>query len=106
MANIHEVAAQLQNGNPVEIELYGIGDGASMKGILKEGQFVTLTPVRSEEIEVGDVVFVRWRKGSYLLHLVKTVEGGRFLIANNRGKINGWVEAGDILAKATNIREP
>ncbi len=106
MATIHEVAAQLEKGNPVEIELYGIGDGASMKGILKEGQFVTLTPVRSEEIEVGDVVFVRWRKGSYLLHLVKTIEGGRFLIANNRGKINGWVETGDILAKATKFREP
>lgn len=106
MATIHKIAEELRKGNPVEIELYGIGDGASMRGILRDGQFLTLTPTPPADIRVGDVVFVSWRKRNYLIHLVKEIEGGRFLIASNVGTINGWVDGTDILAKVTQIREP
>ena len=30
------------------------------------------------------------------LHLVKAIQGSRYLIGNNRGKINGWVDRSNI----------
>ncbi len=66
---------------------------------------VTLTPATIEDVKVDDVVFVRW-KGNYLLHLAKAVEPGRVLIGNNIGKINGWVQASDVLGKQATHPEP
>lgn len=42
------------------------------------------------DLTVGDVVLVRVH-GRVYLHLIKATDGGRFLIGNNRGGINGWV---------------
>jgi hypothetical protein len=30
-------------------------------------------------------------RGVQYLHLVKAIANGRFLIGNNRGRVNGWV---------------
>ena len=76
--------------------------GRSMAGLIEPGQVVTLMPVQPGAVSVGDVVLVRW-KGNHLLHLVKDIDGNRVLIGNNLGKINGWVPATDIVAKATAI---
>jgi hypothetical protein len=76
--------------------------GGSMRGRIEDGQLVTLTPVEAAEVREGDAVLVRWR-GGYLLHLVKRVQGGRFLIGNNVGRINGWVKGDAILARVTRI---
>lgn len=66
--------------------------GGSMRGRIESGQLVTLDPRR--EPEIGDAVMCRLR-GNVLVHLVKATKGHddkqRFLIGNNLGKINGWV---------------
>jgi hypothetical protein len=73
-----------------------------MRGRIEDGQLVTLTPVEASDVTEGDAVLVRWR-GGFLLHLVKRIEGGRFLIGNNVGRINGWVAADAVLAKVTEL---
>ena len=73
-----------------------------MRGRVESGRLVTLIPVDPENVDVNDVVFVRW-KGNHLLHLVKAVEGDQVLIGNNRGKVNGWVPMPDIVAKMTDV---
>src|SRR4051794_8879703 len=74
--------------------------GGSMRGRIESGQLVTVAPVNPADVRVGDVVFVRW-KGGYLLHLVKEIDGDRFLIGNNVGKTNGWAAAADVLGKVS-----
>ncbi len=76
--------------------------GGSMRGRIESGQLVRLERVAPGEVRVDDVVLVRW-KGSRILHLVKAVEGGRILIGNALGRINGWADAADVVAKATPV---
>lgn len=64
--------------------------GYSMKGKVESGALVTLAPCKPEQLKVDDIVLVRV-KGTVYLHLVKAIGDGRFLIGNNRGRINGWV---------------
>lgn len=78
--------------------------GGSMRGRIESGQQVTLEPVTFKELSVGDAVFLKWKSG-YLLHLVKKIDGKRVLIGNNVGKINGWVNAEDVLARVTDISD-
>jgi hypothetical protein len=42
-------------------------------------------------------------KGNVYLHLIKAINGERFLIGNNRGGINGWVNAKNIYGVATKV---
>lgn len=82
------------------------GNLASMRAAVKHGQTLTMSPVADpREIQVGDIVCVRWHKG-YMRHLVQEIQGDQFLIANSVGKINGWVSAGDILGRVTHIVDP
>lgn len=76
--------------------------GGSMRGRIESGDLVTLEPTRLEALVPDDIVFVRW-KANYLLHLVKDIAPGRILIGNNLGKINGWVDAVDILGKVISV---
>ena len=78
--------------------------GGSMRGRIESGQLVTLAPVNPADVREGDAVLVRWR-GNYLLHLVKKIQGDRFLIGNNVGKTNGWVSASDIRAKVVRVED-
>ncbi len=41
--------------------------------------------------------------GREYLHLVKAIQGARFQIGNNRGRINGWVSAGAIFGKCVRV---
>jgi hypothetical protein len=82
------------------------GDLASMRAAIKHGQTLTLTPVTNlQEIEVGNIVFLKWHKG-YMMHLVQEIQGDQFLIVNSVGKINGWVSGSDILGRVTQIVDP
>jgi hypothetical protein len=54
------------------------------------------------DLRVGDIVLVRVNGHAYL-HLIKAIDRGRFLIGNNRGKINGWVGPNAIYGLATRI---
>lgn len=45
---------------------------------------------REEVYQVGDIVFCKV-KGRFIdAHIIKAVEGGRYLIGNNHGYDNGW----------------
>lgn len=63
--------------------------GNSMKPKIKSGASVTISPVELDNIKTGDIVLCKV-KGRQYLHLVKSIDNGRFLIGNNRGYINGW----------------
>jgi SOS-response transcriptional repressor LexA len=88
----------LRRGETVTIRPHG----HSMTGRVNDGDRVTLVPATPEQLEVGDVVLVRV-KGNVLLHLIKATSKGRFLIGNNRGKINGWVGPHCIYGVAVHI---
>lgn len=72
--------------------------GGSMRGRIESGQLVTLAPVDPADVHVGDAVLDAW-KGGFLLHLVKEVRHGRWLIGNNLGRINGWADASSVLGR-------
>ena len=70
--------------------------GHSMEGKVSSGQLVTVVPIQDfATLQVGDIVLCKV-KGTEYLHLIKAVQGERFQIGNNRGKINGWVGVNSI----------
>ncbi len=82
------------------------GNLASMRKAIKHGQTLTMSPiVNPSEIQVGDLVLVKWHQGD-IFHLVGEIQGDQFLIVNSLGKVNGWVSVKDILGRITNIIEP
>jgi hypothetical protein len=76
--------------------------GSSMKGRVNDGDRVTVAPCDPATLKVDDVVLVRVH-GHDFLHLIKAIQGERYLIGNNRGGINGWVGKHAIFGKATAI---
>ena len=73
--------------------------GDSMAGKISSGQLCTVAPVADPgALEPGDIVLCKVNGAQYL-HLIKAVQGPRFQIGNNRGRINGWVTAGAIYGK-------
>ncbi len=94
-------------GQTGEIYVPEDGDLASMRGILKHRQVLTLAPVTDfSAVRAKDIVLVKWRGGNTILHVVQEVQGDQFLIANSLGKINGWVHGSDILGRVIKIIEP
>ena len=75
-----------------------------MRGRIESGQSVLLQPCSFEQVQVGDVVFTRW-KGNYLLHLVVELGKNDALIGNTLGKTNGWVSREDILAVVREVTD-
>ncbi len=67
------------------------------------GDAVTLEPAR--EVQAGDIVLarVRRRREVLVLHQVLEVREDKYLIGNASGRIDGWVEARDVLGRATRI---
>ena len=97
-----DLLKELEEGRAVKIVIEG--DGASMRGVVRHGCVLTLTPVRDfREVQTGEIVLVRWRGGNHLLHLVQEIQGDQFLIVNSLGEINGWVHGNDILGQVTEI---
>ncbi len=70
--------------------------GNSMTPLVVSGQLCTVVPVT--EPKKGDIVLCRVHGREYL-HLVKAVNGDRYLIGNNRGGINGWIGRPSIFGK-------
>jgi hypothetical protein len=92
--------ARLQKGETVSLR----PRGNSMKGKIDSGQLCTVAPVDPAMLAVGDIVLCRVHGADYL-HLVKAIQGGRFQIGNNRGRINGWIGAGGIFGKCTKVED-
>lgn len=76
--------------------------GNSMQPKIYSGQLVTVQPCASDALKVGDIVLVRVHGYDYL-HLIKAIQGERFLIGNNRGRINGWVNKQAIYGVVTAV---
>jgi hypothetical protein len=72
--------------------------GNSMSGKIESGQLCTVAPVNHDTLEVGDIVLCKVNGREYL-HLVKAIQGQRFQIGNNRGRINGWVGVNAVFGK-------
>ena len=64
--------------------------GRSMVGRVNDGNLVTVEPLGERELRAGNILLVRLHGREYL-HLVNPIQGGRSLIGNTRGGINGWV---------------
>lgn len=92
--------AKLKDGETVSFR----PRGNSMKGKIESGQLCTVKPVALEEINVGDIVLCKVNGREYL-HLVKAIQGQRFQIGNNRGRINGWITANSIFGKCVSIED-
>jgi hypothetical protein len=78
--------------------------GHSMSGKIESGQLCTVEPVEAAALKVGDIVLCKVRGREYL-HLVKAIQGPRFQIGNNRGRINGWVSANAIFGRCVQIED-
>jgi SOS-response transcriptional repressor LexA len=79
--------------------------GNSMQGKIGSGQLCTVEPVEDyENLEKGDIVLCKVN-GSEYLHFIKAINGKRFQIGNNRGRINGWITANSIFGKCVKIED-
>jgi hypothetical protein len=76
--------------------------GHSMKGKIESGQLCTVEPVDSASLKVGDIVLCKVNGRQYL-HLIKAVQGSRFQIGNNRGRVNGWISAGSVYGRCVRV---
>ena len=76
--------------------------GNSMSGKIESGDLCTVAPVDVATLKVGDIVLCKVNGREYL-HLVKAIQGPRFQIGNNRGRINGWVSANAIFGKCVSV---
>jgi hypothetical protein len=89
---------QLRDGEQVSFR----PRGNSMAGKIESGQLCTVEPVELSALRVGDIVLCKVNGREYL-HLIKAIQGNRFQIGNNRGRINGWVSAGAIFGRCVKI---
>ncbi len=76
--------------------------GNSMTGKIESGQLCTVVPVNPALLKVGDIVLCKVNCRQYL-HQVKAIQGNRFQIGNNRGRINGWVSAKSIYGRCIRV---
>jgi len=76
--------------------------GGSMKGKIESGQLCTVAPVKEEDIKKGDIVLCKVNGNEYL-HLIMAVQGKRYQIGNNLGRINGWVTFNCIYGKLVKV---
>jgi hypothetical protein len=76
--------------------------GNSMAGKIDSGQLCTVVPIVASQLAVGDIVLCKV-KGQEYLHLVKAIQGDRFQIGNNKGRINGWVSANSIYGRCIKV---
>lgn len=78
--------------------------GNSMRPRIKSGQLCCVEPVSADDVRVDDIVLCRVRGREYL-HLIKAIQGTRYQIGNNRGHINGWIGAGSIFGRLTEVED-
>jgi hypothetical protein len=69
---------------------------------IESGQLCTVAPVDVATLGVDDIVLCKVGGAEYL-HLVKAIDGDRFQIGNNRGRINGWVGRSGIFDRLVKV---
>ena len=91
--------AKLKNGETVSFR----PRGNSMQGKIESGQLCTVEPISDfETLQKGDIVLCKVNGKEYI-HLIKAIQGKRFQIGNNRGRINGWIGINSIFGKCIRI---
>jgi len=79
--------------------------GHSMNGKIESGQLCTVAPISDADgLAKGDIVLCKVNGNEYL-HLIKAIQGPRFQIGNNRGRINGWIGINSIFGKLEKIQD-
>ncbi len=101
-----DIADRLLNGETI---LRNKESGNSMLPILKSKQPVDISPIEDYELlKVNDIVFCKV-KGNYYTHKIKAIKNQKgklmFQIANNKGRVNGWVEGSKIYGIVSKIYE-
>jgi hypothetical protein len=91
---------QLRAGQPVSFR----PRGHSMTGKIESGQLCTVTPIDPSKLKVGDIVLCKVNGREYL-HLVKAIQGPRFQIGNDRGRINGWASANAVFGRCVRVQD-
>lgn len=91
---------KLKNGETVSFR----PRGNSMSGRIESGQLCTVEPVEPDTLKVGDIVVCKVGRYQYI-HLIKAIQGNRFQIGNNRGRINGWISANSIFGKCVKVED-
>jgi hypothetical protein len=72
---------------------------------IESGQLCTVAPVDVSDVSdvsVGDIVLCKVN-GTEYLDLVKAIQGERFQIGNNRGRINGWIGPNAVFGRLVRI---
>ena len=92
-----EYIARLQQGETVQFR----PRGHSMRDKVESGQLCTVVPV-SDALHVGDIILCKVNGRQYL-HLIKAIQGDRYQIGNNRGRVNGWITRGSIYGKCVRV---
>ena len=91
--------ARLHEGETVQFR----PRGNSMVGKIESGQLCTVEPIEdTNTLNVGDIVLCKVNGNQYI-HLIKAIQGKRFQIGNNRGRINGWITANSIFGKCVSV---
>ena len=86
---------RLQQGDTIKFR----PSGHSMLGRVNHRDLCTVAPCTPETpLQTGDVVLCKVNGAQYL-HLIKGVAGERYLIGNNRGGTNGWINRSAIYGK-------
>jgi hypothetical protein len=89
--------AKLQRGESVQFR----PRGNSMAGKIESCQLCTVVPPAGA-FQVGDIVLCKVN-GRQFLHLIKAIQGERYQIGNNRGRINGWISRASIYGKCVRV---
>ena len=77
--------------------------GNSMVGKIESGQLCTVEPIENPDtLAVGEIVLCKVNGRQYI-HLIKAIQGKRFQIGNNRGRINGWISANSLFGKCIRV---
>jgi len=89
---------KLKNGETVQFR----PRGHSMKGKIASGQLVTVEPLGNRKLQLNDIVLCKVNRSQYL-HVIKAIQGNRYQIGNNIGKINGWITQNGIFGICINV---
>lgn len=90
---------ELQDGKTIQFR----PRGNSMTGKINSGQLCTVEPVNNSSLlKKGDIVLCNVNGNQYL-HLIKSIKGNQYKIANNKGHINGTITIKNIFGKCINI---
>jgi len=71
-----------------------------MKPKINSGDRITISPTK--DIKKGDIVFCKV-KGNFYVHIIKAIQGDKYLIGNNKGRINGWTSKNNIFGKVIKV---